>query len=305
MSAGLLRFLVIVLPAALAGAIVAIFAVAILDDDDDKATAPGIDAPSVGADHWHAPYTYHVCGEKQPPAPNWDGVGVHTHGDGIVHVHPFNTSEEGAGARLVKWFEYGRGLLDGDEVRLPGQSRTHRNGEECPDGARGEVQVFVNGAKEDDYTRYVPRDGDRIRIVFGPAEDQIQLDDRIVLGDEAVTREIEITIDQPEPDEASATFTPTSLSIRAGETVRIIVHNVDDVSHGFRIVGYDGEYGTADDFVAVPEGSDPAKAEQGDLLQPGTDGFVVVRFDDVGNPLEFRDTTVVTATGTIVIQDAP
>ncbi|MEX1194281.1 MAG: cupredoxin domain-containing protein [Dehalococcoidia bacterium] len=262
-------------------------------------------APRQGSDHWHAPYTYYVCGEKQPPAPTWEFTGVHTHGDGIVHIHPFDTTEEGSGARLVKWFEYGGGKLDGDEIRMPGTSVTHKNGEECPDGTEGKVQIFVNGAKQDNYTRYIPHDGDRIRIIFGPEEDQIQLDDRIVLDEAAVTRETEVTINQPDDaDETSTTFTPASISIRAGETVKIIVHNVDEVSHGLRIAGYDTDYGTNDDFVAVPEGSDPATAEQGDLLQPGMDGFVIVRFDDVGNPIEFQDPTVVTTTGTIIIQDS-
>ncbi len=260
-------------------------------------------APRIGVDHWHAPYTYYVCGEKQPPAPTWTGSGVHTHADGIVHIHPFTQSEEGAGARLSKWFDYGGGKLDGDEIRMPGSATTYKNGDECPDGTIGEVQIFVNGAKLHDYKRYTPADGDRIRIVFGASEDQVQLDDRIVIPEGSATREIEITVDQPDDaDESSTIFTPSSIAVDAGEVVRLILNNVDEVSHGLRVEGVDGNYGTSDDFVVVPEGSDAEKADQGDIIQPGGVGFVIIRFDN-GDRIEFQDPTVVTTTGTIVIED--
>ncbi|HEY5638955.1 MAG TPA: cupredoxin domain-containing protein [Dehalococcoidia bacterium] len=261
-------------------------------------------APRIGEDHWHAPYTYYICGEKQPPAPTWSGSGVHTHGDSIIHIHPFTQAEEGAGARLSRWFEYGGGKLDGDEIRMPGSANTYKNGDECPDGTIGEVQVFVSGIKLDDYTRYIPKDGDLIRFVFGPTEERVQLDDRTVIPEERATREVTVTIDQPDDaNEASTTFTPSSISVDAGEVVKIIVNNIDDVSHGLRVSGFDGVYGTVDDFAVAPDGSDPEQPDLGDILQPGESGFLVIQFDDAGN-IEFRDPTVITTTGTIVVADA-
>ncbi|HEY5639488.1 MAG TPA: cupredoxin domain-containing protein [Dehalococcoidia bacterium] len=260
-------------------------------------------APRIGEDHWHAPYTYYVCGEKQPPAPTWSGSGVHTHADGIIHIHPFTQSEEGAGARLTRWFEYGGGKLDGDEIRMPGSPDTYKNGDECPDGTIGEVQVFVNGVKLSDYGRYLPKDGDRIRLVFGPPEEQVQLDDRIVIPEGAATREIEITVNQPDnADESSTIFTPSSITVNAGEVVKLVLQNVDEVSHGLRVAGVDANYGTGDDFVVVPEGSDPEKADQGDIIEPGGTGFAIIRFDTAGS-FNFQDPTVVTTTGTIVVED--
>ncbi len=168
----------VVLPAGLVVAFVAIVLAGVLGSGraDAPSPEPGGDAitgPRVG-DHWHAVYEYIVCGEKQPPAPLWSGSGVHTHADGIMHIHPFVASEEGAGARLVKWFEYGGGLLDEDEVRLPGSAVTYENGDECPDGTIGMVQVFVNGERETDYEEYIPQDGDRIEIVFGPEREFVR-----------------------------------------------------------------------------------------------------------------------------------
>ncbi len=246
-------------------------------------------SPRIGADHWHSTYTSYVCGEKLQNAPTWEQSGVHTHGDGVIHIHPFTASEEGSGARLVKWFQYGSGKLDGDEFRLPGFSKTWKNGDECPDGSKGEVQVFVNSQKLDDYTRYIPKDGDRIRILFGPPTDFVQLDDRTVLPEDQAVREVELTITG---NENTTAFTPGSLQVKSGETVKVTLINDSEVSHGLRFAGSDGEYETGDDFVAVPEGVDPAKPEEdvGDVILPGARGFVIVRFDDAGQ-VEFKDPT--------------
>lgn len=166
-----------VLPAGLVVAFVAIVLAGVLGSGRVDAPSPSgspepggeaIAGPRVGVDHWHVVYEFIVCGETQPPAPTWTGSGVHTHGDGIMHIHPFTADEEDAGASLVKWFEYGGGVLDEDRVRLPGSAETYENGDECPDGTIGLVQVFVNGVLETDYEEYIPQDGDRVVIVFGP-----------------------------------------------------------------------------------------------------------------------------------------
>jgi plastocyanin len=255
-------------------------------------------APRIGEDHWHASYTFYACGDKQPNAPTWES-GVHTHADGIVHIHPFTTSEEGSGARLVRWFGYGGGELTQSKIRLPGLSKTWENGETCPDGTpeagqEGVVQVFVNGAKLDDWSRYIPHDGDRIQLIFGPEQEIVQLDDRQVLDEANATREIELTITG---DEGTTAISPSAPTVEVGETVKLIIHNQGQLSHGFRIAGPDGEYNTADDFVAVPVGSDPKTVSGGDVLQPGQDGFTVVRFDNAGQ-IKYQDpTTTDPATG--------
>lgn len=261
---------------------------------------PGSDVPRIGADHWHAAYTYYVCGEKQPNAPTWEGAGVHTHGDGVIHIHPFTKAEEGLGASLVKWFEYGGGKLDDDEIRLPGFSKVWKNGEACPEGTpdggeEGVVQIFVNGEKLDDWGEYVPADGDRIQMVFGPEQDVETLDDRTVIPDQ-VTSSLGIEISG---DETQTRFTPATINVQAGEIVEIVIRNVSPVSHGLRFAGPDGEYQTADDYVAVPWDSDPATADQGDLVLPGKLGVAVVRFDDPGE-YEFKDPTSY-ATGVIIV----
>ena len=156
------------LPAALSVAVAAVLVATVLSTPGT--TAPTVDHPRIGQDHWHAAYQIYVCGQRQPNAPTWEGIGVHTHSDGIIHTHPFTPSEEGRGARLVKWFEYGGGLLDTTHLRIPGQRQTLQNGDRCPNGDSGEVQVFVNGAQLTDWSEYIPQDGDRVVIAFGRPE---------------------------------------------------------------------------------------------------------------------------------------
>jgi hypothetical protein len=155
--------LLVALLVALAGSVAAVQ----LGGGDDVAETAS--EPRIGQ-HWHAAYAVFICGERQPNFRLWQG-GVHTHDDGIIHIHPVVPSEEGEGASLGKWFEYGGGLLTESEMRMPGSRRTFENGNECPDGQAGELQVIVNGRALDDWTGYIPQHGDQVIIAFGPRPD--------------------------------------------------------------------------------------------------------------------------------------
>ena len=152
-------------------------------------------------DHWHARYQVVVCGEPQPSISfeTSPELGVHTHGDGLIHIHPNSTDDEGKNANLGRFLArsgadaggrkvnegltFERGLL-----RLP-DGREFRDGNPCPDGQPGEVRLLVGrtpniGSPElctdykenDKFGRYAPReggsanrlDGDCIRMEFGP-----------------------------------------------------------------------------------------------------------------------------------------
>jgi len=160
------RLLIALLVALVAAVVVRQFTDLGGGDSLTRRPAVSVRGPFTGRDHWHALYAVSICGRRQPNFPTWE-AGVHTHADGVIHIHPFVPSEEGAGARLVKWFEYGGGLLTLSEMRMPGRDQVYRNGDRCPDGAEGVLQVFVNGERLDDWSDYVPQDGDRIGIEFG------------------------------------------------------------------------------------------------------------------------------------------
>jgi plastocyanin len=265
-------------------------------------------APRIGTDHWHARYTFTACGQRQPNAPFWN-AGVHTHADGIIHIHPHQTFEEGSGARLVKWFEYGGGQLTNDKIRMPGSADEYENGDTCPDGSEGEVQVFVTGSsgveeRLNDVDRYIPQDGDSVRIVFGPEETEpVRAEDRTIIDPAQATRDSDIVVtDDPSNPEGTTRFDPNRLQVNAGEVVKFTIRNTGSISHGFRIRGPDGEYGTSDDFVVTPDGEDPETTAG--ILQPGAQGTVIVRLGTSGE-VEFRDETLQTVTGTIVVGQAP
>lgn len=128
--------------------------------------------PWIAQDHWHAVYQVWVCGERQPNFPFWES-GVHTEGDGIIHIHPFQTFEEGSGSSLAKFFENLGGLLTETQMRMPGDERLFENGEGCPDGSEAELSVWVNGEQAEDWTGYIPQDGDRITISFGDPDQRL------------------------------------------------------------------------------------------------------------------------------------
>ena len=137
--------------------------VALGSSDDDSSIGPLI------GDHWHATYEIRVCGERLPDLAFWEG-GVQTHDDGFIHSHPIESSEEGRGASLAKWFEYGGGELTRDSLKVPGTNVTLKNGDACPDGSSGRVQISVNGETMSRWSRFIPQHEDHVVIVFGPRD---------------------------------------------------------------------------------------------------------------------------------------
>jgi uncharacterized cupredoxin-like copper-binding protein len=251
-------------------------------------------APRIGVDHWHATYEYIVCGQKQPNFPEWR-AGVHTHDDGIIHMHPFDPGEEGAGARLVRWFDYGGGKLDGDEVRAPGSSNTYKNGDLCDDGQEGVVQVFANRQKLDNYNRYIPQDGDSVQIIFGPEPDEATSGSGISIPESEATRTIEIDVTDAGEPRVDSEFSETNLEVTTGEAVKLLITNTGTVSHGLEVAGADDDFDTANDNFT----SQPA------TIGAGESGTAVVRFNDPGT-FRFQDTTFAdAATGTFTVTGDP
>ena len=62
--------------------------------------------PEAGLDHWHAAFGIWNCGTWQPPVTSAeDPTGVHTHGDGLIHIHPFDEKAAGKNAILQRFFD--------------------------------------------------------------------------------------------------------------------------------------------------------------------------------------------------------
>ena len=57
-------------------------------------------------DHIHQAFGVNVCGEWKTDVPEFESpVGIHTHGDGVLHVHPLSQLGVGANATLGRFIE--------------------------------------------------------------------------------------------------------------------------------------------------------------------------------------------------------
>jgi hypothetical protein len=98
-------------------------------------------------------------------------VAIHSHGDGMIHIHPFSPS--GADRATVGLYLSQAGdEVDKDSIKLADGTDV-TNGDPCPnlDNQPARVRWTVNGkeqAKGTDPSRYVPVDGNVLAIAFLP-----------------------------------------------------------------------------------------------------------------------------------------
>lgn len=119
----------------------------------DTRSAEALDAPLANVDHWHSSYGIYVCDEFVPDLPEFvapQNGGIHTHGDGLLHIHPFATSRSGKNATLSNYFADagavlgGGGVIADDRLEIPA-GRTYEEGTDTCEGLDGDpiVQVAV------------------------------------------------------------------------------------------------------------------------------------------------------------------
>lgn len=98
--------------------------------------------PQPGIDHWHAAYAVHVCENEIPPLIDvaGDPLGIHTHEDGVVHIHPFLRSSAGRRATLSKFFDDVGLELSDKSITIPGDKTYTEGKDKCGD-KDGIVQV--------------------------------------------------------------------------------------------------------------------------------------------------------------------
>jgi hypothetical protein len=95
--------------------------------------------PPVLGDHWHAAYGFYICGNFIPSFtkgldPNAaDPLGIHSHGDGVIHIHPFSSETSGKNATLGKYLDWEGVKLTNDELTLPDGTK-YKTGDACPEG---------------------------------------------------------------------------------------------------------------------------------------------------------------------------
>ena len=144
-------------------------------------TRPLAASPGRAGDHWHAAIGFHICGSFVPDLPEGeDPLGIHSHGDNIVHIHPFGSSAAGKRATLEIFFDSVGADVSADRIELPGQD-TKRNGDKCENG-EGVIRTKVWDTRdpsdpgrivEGDPSNIRPQDNQLITIAFGPENQDI------------------------------------------------------------------------------------------------------------------------------------
>jgi hypothetical protein len=96
--------------------------------------------PIAQQDHWHAAFGVYICGEFQPNPPLFESpVGIHTHDDGVIHIHPTSSGGAGENATLGVFLE-GAGIELSDS-KLSMNDQTWEEGEDQCDGEDAELVV--------------------------------------------------------------------------------------------------------------------------------------------------------------------
>ena len=91
---------------------------------------------------------------------------MHSHGDGLVYVHPFKPDEAGDKATLGLFLERGGWKVSADRLQL-WDGVEHRTGDTCPDGQVGQVRWWVDGVEQHgDPATFLPRNGQVIVLSF-------------------------------------------------------------------------------------------------------------------------------------------
>jgi hypothetical protein len=135
---------------------------------------PPASSKNFAGDHWHAAYGIYICGDFVPSIQSdRDPSGIHTHNDGVVHIHPFTRAVSGRKATFGVFAETVGLEVSEDMVQVPGGKR-YRNGDTCEGGKKGEIQVLLNGdERTGDPKDLRLRDRDLLVIAFAPTDADI------------------------------------------------------------------------------------------------------------------------------------
>jgi hypothetical protein len=129
--------------------------------DLDKAAA---DPPAIGKDHWHAAYGINICGKQHPGLTDTQGdrYGIHSHGDGLIHIHPTSANSAGKKATLGVFLAEEGVKLTKTSIDMPDADKLS-NGDRCA-GKPGELQVGVWETPDDDSVQIIKSDPNKIKL---------------------------------------------------------------------------------------------------------------------------------------------
>lgn len=119
------------------------------------------------ADHWHLGYGIYDCTTDSFLAnledPQTANAGIHTHGNGVIHLHPFSSSATGNNARLVRFLEATRTELSDSEMSFPTRPALSEEGATC-NGEPAILQVARFAPGSDVASEVITEDLDQYRF---------------------------------------------------------------------------------------------------------------------------------------------
>ena len=127
------------------GVVVVLGVLGVVFSRDAAHHSAAADQPTVN-DHWHAAYGFYICGNFLPDLPQPPNlIGLHTHGDGVVHIEPQDPVQDtGKNANLGRFISGYPGLkLSSTSLTVLNQTWT--NGKEKCGDKPGEIMVVSNG----------------------------------------------------------------------------------------------------------------------------------------------------------------
>lgn len=150
--------------------------------------------PIANKDHWHAFLGANVCGQwinhaidptqagsdKGIGAPAFEAprnIGIHSHGDGLIHIHPYSAEGQGDRATIGRFLADNEGAdweLTSDTMKL-WDDQTHKNGGACPGkDVRATIKWAVNGKERSgNPSDYRPEDCDTIAVAYLPESEKV------------------------------------------------------------------------------------------------------------------------------------
>lgn len=163
--------------------------------------------PRANIDHWHAALGVYVCDNWMEPAGEFHNradnanlqAGLHSHGDGLIHMHPYSGDESGDRATIGRYFKHG-GWKIGPKSFQWYDGVKHENGDSCPGtDKKGVVRWAVNGEEQtSNPSEYRPQDQDTVAIYF--VDKDADLD---AIGDPPSKANLENPVDEPSPSSDS------------------------------------------------------------------------------------------------------
>jgi hypothetical protein len=126
----------------------------------------GSDVPPRTTDHFHQAFGIYVCDKFSDAAiadKFGDRLGIHTHGDNVIHVHPFQPASAGENATLSRFMEETGLEISNSELKIPG-GETYDEGDDKCGGKDAIVQAARWDSPDDDEPEIITEDFGDIRL---------------------------------------------------------------------------------------------------------------------------------------------